>query len=725
MTSADSSLRSGLLQRILTGAVLALILARAFVLGDDPGRLRLTAGAGSIVLTVLTFVALFLWAFQRGLHQLSDRRPGGLGIGLWLVAGWMFVRPLIPGEAAYDRPQWYFAWEWFTLAATVFLVRRVAATPDAARSLLSGIVAVVVAIAATGIAGQLSHKEPEKILLDRPASLPGTDEFVPEIDGPIAVDVPIRGTVDTPETFVQILLLLLPLAVAVSWAGFRDASLTGYALFALGAVVFAALLMAFAEFAQHPTADPGGGIPAGWRVLQTSPLTGVGGGNFSRSDPDFRSGASSAWLSFAGQFGIVALLVLVAIVAVGLIRMNRTNGIAPDPVVDPANEARVPWESYIGGIVGLLLGFVLSRWDVPAESPPRDVLAQGLGTGIRSLIWFAAFSLLERVALPTRTLLRCLSIGLVLAVACGTVSDSLLTLPLLYLFAILLALGINLACPPTPTVRVLRLPRAWLPFVLVLPLIPLYAFHVGTAGISTTNSIRQARKAGRLFPEKHLEVRRFDGAPVDKLGAVRKVRALTNAERFLDQLILGPLRVAVAADGRNAALHMELARWDRWRWEYLLDMREAEKAAQERNNILRRCEFAHILDPKNPAPLMAELEALLLFFDRSATDRAARLILFDKRLELLTAMRPVAEVPIRARLLQRLLEAHVPEVPEAEKPAQAEQIARIDLEAVRLWTLVRDGGAGSLSDAQSDWLKIKLRTVLAKPSPELLKLLGE
>ena len=138
-----------------------------------------------------------------------------------------------------------------------------------------------------------------------------------------------------------------------------------------------------------------------------------------------------------------------------------------------------------------------------------------------------------------------------------------------------LAAGVNLAVPPSPAVRVLGLPRAWLPFIVVLPLVPLFWFHVGEAGIATTTAVRQARKAGRLFPELNLEVRRFDGIQPDKVAAVRKVRALVNAECFLDQLILEPMRVAVLPDDRNPSLHLELARWTRWRWEYLLELREA------------------------------------------------------------------------------------------------------------------------------------------------------
>src|SRR5262245_26183622 len=58
-------------ERVLVGAFAALVVARPLVAGDDPGRLRLTTGAGPVSFTLWLFLVLIgfaVWrvAFGRG-----------------------------------------------------------------------------------------------------------------------------------------------------------------------------------------------------------------------------------------------------------------------------------------------------------------------------------------------------------------------------------------------------------------------------------------------------------------------------------------------------------------------------------------------------------------------------------------------------------------------------------------------------------------------------------
>src|SRR5688500_16194085 len=61
--------RSVLVERTLVGAFAALVVARALAPGDDPGRLRLTSGTGSVSFNLCLFVVLFgavLWRAVAG-----------------------------------------------------------------------------------------------------------------------------------------------------------------------------------------------------------------------------------------------------------------------------------------------------------------------------------------------------------------------------------------------------------------------------------------------------------------------------------------------------------------------------------------------------------------------------------------------------------------------------------------------------------------------------------
>src|SRR5262245_8395534 len=56
-----------ILERALLGAFVALTVARPLVSGDDPGRLRLTTGGGSVsfnLSVLLLFVATAIWRLR-------------------------------------------------------------------------------------------------------------------------------------------------------------------------------------------------------------------------------------------------------------------------------------------------------------------------------------------------------------------------------------------------------------------------------------------------------------------------------------------------------------------------------------------------------------------------------------------------------------------------------------------------------------------------------------
>src|SRR5262245_59663915 len=110
--------------RVLVGAFAALVVARPLVTGDDPGRLRLTAGGGPVAFNLCVLIVLV----AAGVYRLAYARTR--------PAHWDFV--LVPlllagvGVIAfvssrlgdrYARPGLFIAWEWIALGAAVYLAR--------------------------------------------------------------------------------------------------------------------------------------------------------------------------------------------------------------------------------------------------------------------------------------------------------------------------------------------------------------------------------------------------------------------------------------------------------------------------------------------------------------------------------------------------------------------------------------------------------------------------
>src|SRR5262245_44909261 len=104
---------SKVIPRVLIGALTALIVARTLVLGNDPGRMRLTSGGGPLTLNLFALLLLLGWSVWNGV---SRRVPifGPVTVCLLAVAGWLFISTAVSSH--YQRPGWFIAWEWVTVA---------------------------------------------------------------------------------------------------------------------------------------------------------------------------------------------------------------------------------------------------------------------------------------------------------------------------------------------------------------------------------------------------------------------------------------------------------------------------------------------------------------------------------------------------------------------------------------------------------------------------------
>jgi O-antigen ligase len=208
---------------------------------------------------------------------------------------------------------------------------------------------------------------------------------------------------------------------------------------------------------------------AAWRMIESQPWLGVGPGNFAMTYPSFMTERS--WekarephnfiLEVWSNFGLFATVALVVALGIFFWRVARWWNTAEAPPVrrpdlgaekDSAGKpaaTTIGWEYYLGGMFGILLGFVLRASQLPAGA----LLDEAISAGVRSLVWFAAFGLLERIAWTDRERVAALTAGAAACLLCLLVGDGIGFPSVAGPFWVVVALGLAIVSPA---------PQAWL-----------------------------------------------------------------------------------------------------------------------------------------------------------------------------------------------------------------------------------------------------------------------
>ena len=353
--------------KFLLGALTALVVARPLVPGDDPGRPRPTAGAGGLSLDLALLLLLTAWAGVRAVGR-SAAAPGRVGGLLLLGVGVAcFVSSQRGGR--YERPGTFVAGEWLAVAAAFVLTRRLAGHADDARGLTAALLATAVSLGGFAAYQHVAERADWPTgTVAAPASLTplaGDDEFEPRLD---------RPAVEPAEASAGFLVLLLPTAGATAVAAWRTRSPRGRALVA---VLLIPALGSIAALGSMSFAGRFDGVGAALRLAADHPLTGVGPGNVTRHTAGVAAGG--AWLDLAAGGGLIAVAVLVVALA-ALARTGRKTWVVADDEPPAAVEGGPRWEFYLGGVAGLVAGFVWAAGDMPAEAPPVAVWTLGYAT---------------------------------------------------------------------------------------------------------------------------------------------------------------------------------------------------------------------------------------------------------------------------------------------------------------------------------------------------------
>lgn len=303
--------------------------------------------------------------------------------------------------------------------------------------------------------------------------------------------------------------------------------------------------------------------PAAWQVGVHHFWRGVGPAGFGLFYPHYMAPTAgprltdpfSALLGLWADGGVLVPLVFLAVVSLGVVavaRWWRDQATATDDEPAETTEeagasgATIRWEYYAGGMVGLVLSFILRAGALPME----DVVDEAIAAGLRAVLWFAAFGLLEGVAWSLSEHVAALAAGLagfILLMLVGSGIDyPSVTGPALAILGLLLA-----------TVR----PAAWVGRLRVTNLLatPLFLATAGAfflfvfyPAANTDNVIRRAQLGGLHF--------------FREMTKPAAERGLHDPEGYIRERLLAPLERARKEDPDNTRLLVLLATWNGQLW---------------------------------------------------------------------------------------------------------------------------------------------------------------
>jgi len=308
---------------------------------------------------------------------------------------------------------------------------------------------------------------------------------------------------------------------------------------------------------------------ATWNMIREQPFRGVGPGNFGRRYPHYMFASAfekvqdphnfvlEVWAT-SGLFALAALLAALALFFLRTWIALRRRLIEPPVENQTDNDAgfRICWEFYLGGMAGLLLGFLLRAIDEPAS----DILMEGFLSAGRSLIWFAAFTLLNTIPWPGRGRLLALAAGVAALLLNLLVSGGIALPSVAQPLWIVAALALNV---PQEDSSPLKRPRPWFESMVPLPLLAgasvAYLVLVFYPVVSGTAALAEARGYAAQWQKTiaPLLIQR----PPDAKPTPQEQALLVRSFEYLKGHVLKPLEEAIRQDPGDVTPRLELANW--------------------------------------------------------------------------------------------------------------------------------------------------------------------
>jgi O-antigen ligase len=344
-----------------------------------------------------------------------------------------------------------------------------------------------------------------------------------------------------------------------------------------------------------------------WHIITGNPWLGVGPGNFGSAytrlmdenveEPikDPHNFALEVWAT-SGIFALIALLTALAAFFATTLRGADGKGSHSEEGRQeglPHDEPPLRWEYYVGGVFGLLLGFVLRA----GESQTGDVWAEAAAAGVRSVAWFAAFGLLEHIPWTARGRSLALTAGVAALLLNLTVSGGIAFPSVAGLMWVVMAVALAAARtkeartakarPAEPATRFVPLPV----FAALALSYLVYAFVPVTSGRSL---VQKGEEAGRAI-----------------LDQIERNPRATFREPFRDfrQKVTGPLDEAAREDPDDARIQTIRAGWywQLWRLE-LMGGIDHRLALPEARMAVEAAVRAQQLDPRGARGYLTEYQ---------------------------------------------------------------------------------------------------------------------
>jgi hypothetical protein len=372
---------------------------------------------------------------------------------------------------------------------------------------------------------------------------------------------------------------------------------------------------------------------ATWRMITDGkyPLhfwLGVGPGNFSRFYPRYMAETAFEQVTDPHNFiletwassGVVALAVLLATLGLFFWKTRAawgaSDGSAPaQPTLADSGDANggfaTRWEFYIGGMVGLLLGFILSAPNLGAD----DLIIAGLIAGGRSIIWFATFALFETVPWTTSARRLVLTAGLATLLLNLLISGGIgfpsVAQPLWFVAA--------LALNTFPSYAVSRGNGSWFGIIWPLPVLAtVCVFYLMLSLIPISNGVSYMTTA-RAQHATWYKAMSAELSRKLKDGAQRDAQHLIyNNLNFLDRTYLPLLRKALQEDPGYAYPLRELARWTGERYILSRDARFRQDAQRKAHELVTK------IDPESKEGYLTQFWLNLQFGQIAANSQEKR-----------------------------------------------------------------------------------------------------
>jgi hypothetical protein len=464
-----------------------------------------------------------------------------------------------------------------------------------------------------------------------------------------------------------LLATLLVAAAVIVWAARRSLTLRRFQIVAgLGGLALALAVIGYVGMQEKTVGKAAPGVSASirlgywtatWKMIRDQPWWGVGPGNFGRHYPAYMTPSDyediqnphNFLLELWANCGFFAMLALLLVFVLCLRRawdyLRSVHPPMPDltlgheqaiqsvprrwsgsslPVPETqighgqGNTGKTPWEFYLGGMSGLILGFVLtfsaSELVFPANASASDRFFMFIyryhSALLRSLIWFPAFAIFLAVRLSDAVRSAGLIAGLAVLLLNLCVSDGItlpaVAIPMWIAIALVLAAGDAKRADQGSAkpgqfgflLRILPIPVAG---VLLL-------IYGGTYWEPTAQGARMVRSTLRATEELAQAINPQPGEQLITDNRAREIRS--NRAGFISDRMLRPLQLAAAANPDDMRYVRMQADWLRVIWQLT---RGGPRRDTIQGETLSMIEKAITNDPMNRENWLAKAEIERVF----------------------------------------------------------------------------------------------------------------